>query len=87
MRKFHFAWSGLLSAFVRASHNYMLPLLLRMGDHIDNLIIKPRLCYCRWENITTYAQCGASLSRSNIAMTDPMCDPCIQFFAIAMIDQ
>ena len=55
-----------------------------MGDHIENLI---RLCYCRRENLATHAQCGASLSRSNIAMTDPMCDPCIQFFAIAMIDQ
>ena len=41
-----------------------------MGDHIDNLIIKPRLWYCRWENLATHAQCGASLSRSNIATTD-----------------
>ena len=64
-----------------------------MGDHIENLIIKPSLCYCRWENIATHAQCGASflemrarLPRSNISMTDPMYDPCIPFFAIAMID-
>ena len=55
-----------------------------MGDHIENLI---KLLYCRWENLATHAQCGASLSRSNIAMTDPMCDPCIHIFAIAMIDQ
>ena len=66
-----------------------------MGDHIDNLIIKPinRLCYCRWENLATHAQCGASFlemrvtnSEAPIAMTDPMCDSCIHIFAIAMID-
>ena len=48
----------------------MLPLLLWMGDHIDNLIIKPMLCYCRWDNLATHSQCGASLSGSNIATTD-----------------
>ena len=42
------------------------------GDHVDNLIIKTRLCYYRWDNLATRAQCDASLSRSNIAACDVM---------------